>query len=220
MATSQENKAVLFTSLKMLGLVIAMFVFAMWVMPPLYNLFCDIAGLNGKTKGKYEAVEVKVDTDRYVTVQFVGTNNENMPWGFKPEVFSVKAHPGEAVTTNFIAQNPTDQIMVGQAVPSLVPSNATDYFHKTECFCFNRQALAPGEEAKLGLRFIVDQELPKGVNVITLSYTLFDVTKESPDYVASKKLELERKEGQAEESDPLSDEEEFTDKLTALTVQI
>ena len=214
MANSAERKAITKTSLKMVALVVAMFVFAMWVMPPLYDLFCDIAGLNGKTKGKYEAVPSQVDTSRTVTVQFVGTNNKDMPWGFKPEDFSVKAHPGEAVTTNFVATNPTDKIMVGQAVPSLVPSNATDYFHKTECFCFNRQALAPGEEAKLGLRFIVDQDMPKGVNVITLSYTLFDVTKDAPDYVDSKKMELE-----ARQNGDSAIKNELTNKLTALTIQ-
>lgn len=66
--------------------------------------------------------------------------------------------------------------MAGQAIPSMAPKNAVDYFHKTECFCFNQQILAPGEKADLGLQFIVDQDLPKAVETITLSYTLFDVT--------------------------------------------
>lgn len=217
MSGSNEQKAITHTIVKLVALGISMFVFAMFVMPPLYDLFCDFAGLNGKTKGQYEAVESEVDTSRVVTVQFVGTNNSGMPWSFKPEVFSVKAHPGEAVTTNFIAHNPTQEIMVGQAIPSLDPSNATDYFHKTECFCFNKQALAPGEEAKLGLQFIVDLEMPKGVNVITLSYTLFDVTKDSPDFVSSKKLELQSK---LEESKKSAKELEtnLTTNLTALTL--
>ncbi len=217
MGGKTENKAIVRTSVKLLGLGVAMFIFALFVMPPLYNLFCDIAGLNGKTKGQYQAVESKVDTSRVVTVQFVGTNNETMPWGFKPEVFSLKAHPGESVTTNFIAHNPTQNIMVGQAIPSLDPSNATDYFHKTECFCFNKQALAPGEEAKLGLQFIVDQDMPKGVNVITLSYTLFDVTRDSPDYVTSKKLEIKSK--MEEVKKPVKEQEHtLTTHLTALTL--
>src|SRR5690606_33182909 len=166
------------------------FAFAMWVMPPLYDLFCEVTGINGKTKGRYEAVETKVDTNRVVRVQFVGTKNENMPWEFKPVDFSIDAHPGQAVITHFYARNPTDEIMVGQAVPSLVPHNATDFFHKTECFCFNQQALGPGESAELGLQYIIDQDLPKGVNTITLSYTLFDVTNTSPDAVQSKQAEL------------------------------
>lgn len=192
MTTQHEKQAVKVTIVKLVMLAIAMFAFAMWVMPPLYTLFCELTGINGKTKGRYEAVESKVDSSRVVRVQFVGTKNENMPWEFKPMDFSIDVHPGEAVTTHFYAENPTGEIMVGQAVPSLVPHNATDYFHKTECFCFNQQALGPGESAELGLQFIVDQDMPKGVNTITLSYTLFDVTKTSPDAVQSKQSELKQ----------------------------
>jgi len=186
----QSSDAIRTTSIKLVGLAVAMFAFAMWVMPPLYTLFCDITGINGKTKGQYTAVEASVDTSRVVTVQFVGTKNENMPWEFKPKDFSLQVHPGQAVVTDFIAHNPTANIMVGQAVPSLVPHNATDYFHKTECFCFNQQALGPGETANLGLQFIVDQEMPKAVNTIILSYTLFDVTEASPEAVAQKQQAL------------------------------
>ncbi|WP_075186419.1 cytochrome c oxidase assembly protein [Teredinibacter haidensis] len=192
MSVNKEQKAIRNTIVKSMALVVAMFVFAVWVLPPIYTLFCDVTGINGKTKGQYTAVSSEVDTSRTVTVQFVGTKNENMPWGFKPKDFSLQVHPGQAVVTDFIAHNPTDNIMVGQAVPSLVPHNATDYFHKTECFCFNQQTLAPGETAELGLQFIVDQEMPKGVSTIILSYTLFDVTESSPDEVAQKQRELQK----------------------------
>lgn len=169
-----------------------MFVFAVWVMPPLYTLFCDVTGLNGKTRGQYSGAEpAEVDTSREVTVRFVAINNDAMPWTFKPEEYSIKVHPGEAKVTHFDAINPTDAIMVGQAVPSMVPSNASTYFHKTECFCFNKQVLGPGEDAELGIRFIVDQALPKGINTITLSYSLFDVTKASEADVQLKAEQLQ-----------------------------
>lgn len=187
-----EQKQIKKTLTKLLGLVVVMFVFAIWIMPPLYDLICEVAGLNGKTQGQYvSAVEAEVDTSRWVKVQFVAVNNEGMPWEFQPNEFSIKVHPGEATVTHFVAKNPTDNIMVGQAVPSMVPSNATNYFHKTECFCFNKQTLGPGEEAELGLRFIVDQDLPRAVKTITLSYSLFDVTDMSSREVESKALELQ-----------------------------
>ncbi len=167
-----------------------MFVFCLTVLPPLYDLICDVAGLNGKTKGKSEAVEVAVDTSRTVEVSFVSVNNEGMSWEFGPRDNKLLVHPGEAVTTHFFARNPSEKIMVGQAVPSMVPHNATDYFHKTECFCFNQQVLAPKEEAELGLQFIVDQDIPKGVKSIVLSYTLFDATELMPELVKQKELEL------------------------------
>lgn len=191
MKTNSDKKNIQRTLIRSLGLVCVMFVFAIWIMPPLYTLFCDVVGLNGKTKGKYTPVAATVDTSRTIDVRFVATHNENMPWEFKPQDFSLQVHPGESVVTHFYAHNPTDRIMVGQAVPSMVPHNATDYFHKTECFCFNQQTLGPGESAELGLQFIVDQAMPKGVNSLVLSYSLFDVTETSPEAVANKQRELD-----------------------------
>lgn len=160
-----------------LGLLCAgMFVFAIWIMPPLYDVFCEITGLNGKTGGRYEAVSVDVDTSRTITVQFVATNNEGMPWEFGPQVRSVKVHPGEQTRINYLAHNRTANDMIGQAIPSLVPFKAANYFHKTECFCFEQQPLKAGESAELPMYFIVDKDIPEHIQTITLSYTLFDVT--------------------------------------------
>jgi cytochrome c oxidase assembly protein subunit 11 len=76
----------------------------------------------------------------------------------------------------FYARNPLPKDMVAQAIPSVSPARAAEYFHKTECFCFNQQPLAGGEQAEMPLQFIVDQDLPVDIKTITLSYTLFDVT--------------------------------------------
>jgi cytochrome c oxidase assembly protein subunit 11 len=48
--------------------------------------------------------------------------------------------------------------------------------HKTECFCFEQQQLAEGEDLDMPLRFIIDSNLPKDVKTLTLSYTLFYIT--------------------------------------------
>ncbi|PCK09383.1 MAG: cytochrome c oxidase assembly protein [Alteromonadaceae bacterium] len=194
---NNEHKALQKTVTKLVSLCVAMFVFAVWVMPPMYDLFCEVTGINGKTASQYQAMSADVDTSRTVKVKFVAINNSEMPWAFKPKDYTIEVHPGQAMTTHFIAHNPTSKIMVGQAVPSMVPSNAANYFHKTECFCFNRQTLAPGERAELGLRFIVDQDLPKRVGTIVLSYSLFDVTEQSPDEVESKAQEIANKSAQA-----------------------
>jgi len=184
MAANSEKKAVRHTSLKLLALAVSMFAFCFWVLPPLYTLFCEVAGINGKiTSSAYKAVSAGADTSRSVRVKFVATKNATMPWEFAPVSFSLDVHPGEAITTSFLAKNLTANYMAGQAIPSMAPKNAIDYFHKTECFCFNQQILAPGENAELGLQFIVDQDLPKAVKTITLSYTLFDVTDRMQDSI-------------------------------------
>lgn len=161
--------------------VFGMFFFG-FALVPIYDVFCEVTGLNGKTNSDafVPAAEL-VDSSRTVTVQFIATNNEGMPWEFRPDVFSVKVHPGEQVNTTFFARNPRGQRMVAQAVPSVSPGRAASYFLKTECFCFNRQELEPGQAIDMPLSFIVDRDVPANVNTITLSYTLFDVTDSDND---------------------------------------
>ena len=154
--------------------VVGMFAFG-FALVPLYEVFCEITGINGKTGGRYESTEVaEVDRNRTVTVQFVAQNGPDMPWVFHPETSGVKVHPGEPVTVHFRAENPTAQTMTGQAVPSLAPSEGTLYFHKTECFCFYQQELRAGEGIDMPLVFIVDADLPADIHKLTLSYTLYD----------------------------------------------
>lgn len=162
---------------------VLMFVAVFAIMPPLYTLLCEVTGLR-KVGGAYEAEAIKVDTERQVTVQFVATHNDAMPWDFRPMEFKVTVNPGQKKVVKYFARNNTDRPMVAQAVPSLAPFSAANYFHKIECFCFNHQPLAAGESAELGLEFVVDQDLPKQVTTITLSYTLFDITAQAPAEVA------------------------------------
>lgn len=165
------------TVMKLGVLILGMSCFA-WALVPLYNLLCDVTGLNGKPTGVYSyvpAAEV-VDRTRTVRVNFVTNTNGGMPWEFWAERGGVEVHPGELHTVNFYVRNTTDRVMVGQAVPSLVPILATDHFHKTECFCFERQVLQPGETMEMPMRFIVGADLPAHVTSVNLSYALFDVS--------------------------------------------
>ena len=175
------------TVAKLGAVAVAMFAFVFVVMVPLYNVLCDALGINGKTSSEaYTSVVAQVDESRSVKVQFVATNNDGMPWAFSPDVTEMVVHPGAANDTVFFAANPTTNSMIAQAIPSVSPSRAAEYFHKTECFCFEQQPLDGNSEAEMPLQFIVDQELPADIKTITLSYTLFDVTALMRDKVASR----------------------------------
>lgn len=172
-----SDKGIARTVTKLSVLVVGMFAFVFVVMVPLYNTFCEVFGLNGKYTGKqYEVVQAKADETRSIKVVFVANRAEGMPWDFRPETVTVDVHPGAVNNIAYYAKNVTRTDMVAQAVPSFVPARAAQYFHKTECFCFNRQPLAAGKETDLALQFIVDQDLPPDITEITLSYTIFDVT--------------------------------------------
>jgi cytochrome c oxidase assembly protein subunit 11 len=162
---------------KLSALAVGMFIFALYGLPPLYNAFCEWTGLNGKGGlVAAEDVPTRVVEDRQVRVTFIATNNENMPWEFKPNDPVMIVKPGEVANTTFFAKNTTDRDMVSRAIPSFVPSTAADYFKKTQCFCFDNQPLAAGESADMGIQFYVDPDLPKSITNITLSYTIFDIT--------------------------------------------
>ena len=166
---------------------VAMFAFVFVVMVPLYNVLCDALGINGKTSSEaYISVSAEVDESRSIKVQFIATNNDGMPWAFSPQVTEMLVHPGAANDMVFFAAHPTMNAMVAQAIPSVSPSRAAEYFHKTECFCFEQQPLDGNGEAEMPLQFIVDQDLPADIKTITLSYTLFDVTSLMSDKVASR----------------------------------
>lgn len=158
---------------KLLLLVVMMFGFG-YALVPLYDVFCDVTGLNGKTGDQITlSQEPEVDENRLVRVTFLASLNESMPWGFKPEQSYVDVHPGKPTTINYIAINNSKNSITGQAVPSVAPGLAAAFFQKTECFCFTQQELKPGEEKLMPVTFIVDNKLPQKMNELVLSYTFF-----------------------------------------------
>lgn len=182
-----SNNPAIDTASKLVVVAVAMFAFVFVVMVPLYNVLCDALGINGKTSGEvYTSVPAAVDESRVVSIQFLASNNAGMPWQFSPSTTVMKVHPGAVNETVFYAHNPMPSAMVAQAIPSVSPARAAPYFHKTECFCFNQQPLDGGAAADLPLQYIVDQDLPKDIHTITLSYTIFDVTDMADGAVATR----------------------------------
>ena len=165
--------------------VMGMFAFG-FALVPLYDVFCDVTGLNGKTGNRaVVADQLRVDTSREIEVEFVASLNESMPWEFKPLQHSVTVHPGEPTRIEYVAINRTNEAIIGQAVPSVAPGQAAEYFQKTECFCFTEQKLEPGEEKRMPVIFVVDPDLPDNVSQLALSYTFFIKPSGASDKTAS-----------------------------------
>lgn len=163
-------------TLKLLLVCLGMFGFG-FALVPLYDVFCDITGINGKPSAEAATAESAIiDVSREVVVEFLARPNKDMPWVFQPEIKRMVVHPGEIHQVNYLAQNPTGRNIVGQAVPSVSPGQAALFFHKIECFCFTQQRLASGKDMLMPLQFYVDPALPAQFSTITLSYTLYDVT--------------------------------------------
>lgn len=172
---SNNNKTVK----KLLLVVVAMFGFG-FALVPLYDVFCDLTGLNGKTNSTAVAYTASsVDESRTVRVQFITRNAKGIPWKFEPVINEIDVHPGEMKLVSFYAKNNASHDIIGQAVPSVSPGLAANYFHKIECFCFTQQPLAAGKDVEMSLQFYVDLELPADIKTLTLSYTLYDITEKS-----------------------------------------
>jgi cytochrome c oxidase assembly protein subunit 11 len=148
-----------------------------WALIPLYDVFCKVAGI-GNAEAKSGAVQAHeaVDMSREVTVEFVADPASVGSFEFRPETASLRVHPGKLYDTQFFAKNLTRSPSVAQAVPSISPSVAAQYFHKTQCFCFSPQHFGVGEGRDMPVRFIVDPNLPENVDKITLAYTFYDTT--------------------------------------------
>lgn len=149
-----------------------------FALAPFYDVLCRVAGLNGKTGGAVSvqaAQAAKIDLSRRVTVEFSGNAMPGLSWEFSPRQHKLQMHPGEIVTTTFYARNPTNQAISGQAVPSVSPGWAAQYFRKLNCFCYQRQQLKPGESREMQLTFFISPELPQDVRAMALSYSFFPV---------------------------------------------
>ena len=159
--------------LKLVGMTVGMFAFA-FSLVPLYDAFCELTGFGGRTNTAPVAV-TESSTGRTVTVQFTTTVNELAPYDFEPVVTSMEVEVGKVYDATFIARNLTQAARVGQAIPSVVPNRAGEFFRKTECFCFNNQPFEGGETKEMPLVFMVDSGLPDYIDTITLSYTFFNI---------------------------------------------
>jgi cytochrome c oxidase assembly protein subunit 11 len=148
-----------------------------WALVPLYSVFCKVAGI-GNAEAKSGAVQVHeaVDPNREVTIEFIADPATVGSFEFRPETASMRVHPGKLYDTQFYARNLTGGRSVAQAVPSISPTVAAQYLHKTQCFCFSPQRFGIGEGRDMPVRFIVDPNLPDNIDKITLAYTFYDTT--------------------------------------------
>ena len=168
---------------KLLVVATLMFGFG-YALVPMYRAICEALGINvlslseqrvssGSWTGRKSDINTQIDTTRSIAVEFDA--NARGPWDFKPAQRSLQVHPGEMTTVMYTFKNVQNRTMVAQAIPSYAPMQASPYFNKLECFCFNEYTLAPGESKQWPVVFVIDPKLPKDVTTITLSYTFFEV---------------------------------------------
>ena len=145
----------------------------------LYRLFCQATGLGGRSElAGTTPSTARTVLDRAVTVQFNADVDARLPWVFTPNDRAVTVRVGADGMTSFTAINESSQPVTGAAVFNVLPEKAGKYFHKTQCFCFQEQTLAPHQRVNMPVLFYVDPAFGKDpdmadVRTLTLSYTFY-----------------------------------------------
>ncbi|KER27552.1 hypothetical protein T265_05439 [Opisthorchis viverrini] len=167
---------------------------------PLYRIYCSKVGTGTNSefaRAKTEIIKtMKPVKERQITVHFSADTHSKMAWKFKPvqnEVningvyrflscphqFALTVVPGETALAFYSAENPTDRPIIGIATYSIVPTEASKYFNKIQCFCFEEQRLNPHEQVDMPVFFFLDPEFAEDPNLqrtdrIILHYTFFE----------------------------------------------
>jgi cytochrome c oxidase assembly protein subunit 11 len=164
-----------------LGVVVVFMTALSFASVPLYNMFCKVTGFGGTT-GSATAPTGEM-TDRTVSVTFNTDIDPTLPWRFTAEQKEITLKVGEEVLVFFDAENLSDTLSYGTSVFNVTPHKAGEYFIKTECFCYQEQAIEPHQVVKMPVSFYIDPQIMDDNNLddvknITLSYTFFKVKSE------------------------------------------
>ncbi len=156
-------------------LVLVMFLFAIALIP-LYDVLCEVTGINGKTKRNSVVLDYPIDTQREIALEFITSLSAGTRLHFKVDDYEVKIHPGEVVNMSYTVTNKTERRMFAKANPSVTPGPAVGYVKNTECFCFAPQVFEPKETKHLRVQIVIDPALPKQYKRLTFGLTFFDIT--------------------------------------------
>ena len=143
---------------------------------PLYRVFCQATGYGGTPKIGVAAAPGA--NGRTIRVRFNADTYPGLPWTFAPDQVEMTVPLGEDLLASYTAHNKARSPVTGVALYNITPEKAAKYFHKTACFCFNKQTLDPGQTMDFPLTFWVDPAISTDpdtgdVQTVTLSYTFF-----------------------------------------------
>jgi cytochrome c oxidase assembly protein subunit 11 len=143
---------------------------------PLYRLFCAATGYAGTPNIGLAAAPG--GNGQTIRVRFNADTHSGLPWSFAPDQNEVTSNLGDEQVAFYHATNQTDRAVTGMALYNVTPEKVGRYFHKTACFCFNKQTLSPHQSMEFPVSFWVDPAIRSDPNTadiktVTLSYTFY-----------------------------------------------
>ena len=149
---------------------------------PLYRVVCQQTGYGGTPmtdSSRFTAEHmIPVTSRKRIRVTFASTVSDALQWKFKPQQSELSVAAGETALAFYTAKNQTDDDIIGIATYNVSPPQVAPYFNKIQCFCFEEQKLAAGEEVDMPVFFFLDSDfasdpLMKNIDSVVLSYTFF-----------------------------------------------
>ena len=143
---------------------------------PLYRLFCAATGYGGTPI--IGLAGAPGSNGQVIRVRFNADTNPGLPWTFAPDQLEVSLNLGDDQVAFYHATNRSSRPVTGMALYNVTPEKVGKYFHKTACFCFDKQTLEANQSMEFPVSFWVDPAIrtdpnTSDVRVITLSYTFY-----------------------------------------------
>jgi cytochrome c oxidase assembly protein subunit 11 len=142
-------------------------------MVPIYYLLCGAMGMHGMPhhiSGQQQRQQI--DSSRKVELRFLTTAEANLPWVFASDSHLKHIHPGASLQWRIYMKNKDSQKITARLSLSLSPGLAAPYIQLKQ----NIQptvTLARAEEKTLYFSAQVAKNIPKNMQQVVLSYTLF-----------------------------------------------
>ena len=152
-------------------MVAGSFVFG-FALVPLYKVICEAAGIRVNAAPSQLHASA-AGAGRRVALEFVSILPPGSDFELLPETRSMSLQPGKLYEAKFLIRSNASVPVTAQAVPSVAPATTARYLQKTECFCFTPQQFAAAEQREFKVRFIIDPNLPRQVDRMTLAYSMY-----------------------------------------------
>ncbi len=140
-----------------------------------YTLLCQATGSQISPNNAAIAVAPAVATGRYIEVYFEKKVFDRLPVRFFPEQDYQKIEVGVEHSNVYHFQNLSDRPIRFRPIHQISPPVAGEHFGMRVCFCFQDQAIGPGETKDFEVSYTFAPELLPEVAEVRLCYSLHEI---------------------------------------------
>jgi cytochrome c oxidase assembly protein subunit 11 len=107
---------------------------------------------------------------RHVALEFMSMLPPGSEFELMPETHSMSCMPGRLYEAKFLVRSKASLPVTGQAVPSVAPVTTADTCRRPSASASRRNGSRRPNKGRFTVRFIIDPQLPREVDRMTLAY--------------------------------------------------